>query len=293
MCLKVLTLIVLLIINCQLLIVVVMLSFPNAKINLGLNIVEKREDGFHNIETIFYPIGVKDALEFVESKTSSTNMQISNIQVDCDPASNLVMKAYELLKQDFQLPHLSICLQKNIPFGAGLGGGSSDAAFMLKMLNEHFSLGLSNCKLEEYASNLGSDCPFFINNMPVFAKGRGEVFESLDLSLRGKYLALIKPNVFVSTKQAYANCIPSKPSKCLKKIVQLPMDSWREHMVNDFELSVFAQFPEIAAVKELLYKSGAIYASMSGSGSSVFGLFEEEPVLKNLFPESYCWIGSF
>lgn len=268
-----------------------MISFPNAKINLGLNIVEKRADGFHNIETIFYPIGIRDSLEFIESNQSESNLQITNIQIDCNPQSNLVMKAYQMLKSDFDLPAISICLQKNIPFGAGLGGGSADAAFMLKMLNDRYALNLSVSLLEEYAAKLGSDCPFFINNQPVFASGRGEVFESLNVDLTGKYLLLIKPDEFVSTQQAYTNCIPSKPQRSLKDIVKMPIELWREFMHNDFEKSVFEQFPQIAQTKQLLYENGAIYASMSGSGSSVFGVFETEPSLGDLFPGVYTWFG--
>lgn len=268
-----------------------MISFPNAKINLGLNIVDKRGDGFHNIETIFYPIGIKDALEFVELIEGNSNIQISNIQVDCDSASNLVMRAYELLKKDFALPAISVYLQKNIPFGAGLGGGSSDAAHMLKMLNDTFQLSLNDVQLEKYAAELGSDCPFFIKNKPVFASGRGDVFKPIELNLSGKYLVLVKPNVFVSTQQAYANCTPVKPQKSLLEIVEMPISSWREYMVNDFEMSVFAQFPEVGEIKQKLYACGAIYASMSGSGSSVFGLFDTEAQLEDFFKDAYVWSG--
>lgn len=268
-----------------------MISFPNAKINLGLNIVEKRADGYHNIETIFYPIGIKDALEFIETDSGDTQMSISNIQVDCDPKLNLVMKAYELLSKDYSLPKLSIYLQKNIPFGAGLGGGSSDAAFMLKMLNADFKLNLTDLQLELYAAKLGSDCPFFIMNKPVFAKGRGEEFENIHLDLGGKYLVLIKPDIFVSTKDAYANCKPYKPSLGLKEIIQRPISEWKDLMKNDFELSVFPQYPKIREIKEILYDLGAVYASMSGSGSSVFGIFESEINLSSAFSNDYIWCG--
>lgn len=268
-----------------------MLTFPNAKINLGLNIVDKRLDGFHNIETVFYPINIKDALEFVVSDSSKTEMTMSNIKVDGDINSNLVMKAYMLLKKDFELPNLSIHLQKNIPFGAGLGGGSSDAAFMLVMLNDFFQLGLTERILEDYAVQLGSDCPFFIKNRPVFASGRGELFDEVTVNLKGKYLVLVKPDIHVSTKDAYANCIPQKPSKCVKDIVSRPLEEWKELLNNDFEKSVFGQHSAIAEIKDKLYQNGAVYASMSGSGASVFGIFNEEPLLENKFLGFYFWKG--
>jgi len=268
-----------------------MLSFPNAKINLGLNIVGKRPDGYHDIETIFYPIGIKDALEFVESPKAQTDMHISRIQVDGDINSNLVMKAYNLLKKDFSLPALSIYLQKNIPFGAGLGGGSADAAFMLVMLNNSFKLQLSDLQLEGYAAQLGSDCPFFIRNKPVFASGRGEVLEEINMSLKGKYLLLVKPDIYVSTKDAYAGCKTGHPDIGLKSIASMPVEQWKDVMQNDFEHSVFQQFPTIARIKDKLYQAGAIYASMSGSGSSVFGIFSEPQDLKSCFLGCFVWEG--
>lgn len=249
----------------------------------------KRPDGYHDIETVFYPIGLKDALEAVEGV--QTDMQISGIQVDGDVNSNLVMKAYRLLEKEFLLPPLSIYLQKNIPFGAGLGGGSADAAFMLGLLNKMFDLGLSAERLEGYAAQLGSDCPFFVQNKPVFASGRGEVLEPINISLKGKYLVLVKPDVYVSTKEAYAECKPAIPTVGLKEIAQLPLERWKELMVNDFELSVFELHPIIAQIKSSLYASGAIYASMSGSGSSVFGIYNEEQELKPCFPDCFVWSG--
>jgi 4-diphosphocytidyl-2-C-methyl-D-erythritol kinase len=269
-----------------------MLSFPNAKINLGLNIVGKRPDGYHDIETIFYPIGIKDALEFVESPRVEPDMHISGIKVDGDINSNLVMKAYNLLKKDFSLPSLSIYLQKNIPFGAGLGGGSADAAFMLVMLNDSFNLQLSDLHLERYAAQLGSDCPFFIRNKPVFASGRGEVLEEINISLKGKYLVLVKPDIYVSTKDAYAGCKIGLPPVGLKSIATMPVEQWKDVMLNDFEHSVFQQFPAIEHIKDKLYQSGAIYASMSGSGSSVFGIFDEPRDLKSDFSGCFVWDGN-
>jgi 4-diphosphocytidyl-2-C-methyl-D-erythritol kinase len=268
-----------------------MISFPNAKINLGLNIIEKRPDGYHTIETVFYPIALSDALEFIVSEENKTSFQQSGIEVDTPFESNLIFKAYQLLKTDFSLPELSVYLQKNIPFGAGLGGGSSDAAFMLKMLNENFQLGLNIIQLESYAAQLGSDCPVFIRNKPVFATGRGEIFEAINLSLKGHYIALIKPSVFVSTKDAYNGCKPQKPIISLKEIIQKPIEEWKNLLFNDFETTVFPQFPIIKEVKEKLYQSGAIYASMSGSGSSVFGIFREKTHLKNAFQNCFVWEG--
>lgn len=259
----------------------VMIVFPNAKINLGLNVVSKRDDGYHNIETIFYPIQVKDALELVVSLNDETNIKMSGIPVDGDASSNLVIKAYELLVSRYSLPNLSICLQKNIPLGAGLGGGSADAAFMLKMLDSYFELNVSIDKLEELAGMLGSDCPFFIKNKPVFASGRGEVFEEIELDLSSYYIVLVKPDVHVSTKDAYFGCIPSAPKYSLKEIVKKPIEDWKSLMVNDFELSVFVKYPEISKIKDRLYGEGAIYASMSGSGSSVFGIYREPIDLQN------------
>ncbi len=266
-----------------------MLSFPNAKINLGLNIVEKRPDGYHNIETVFYPIGLSDALEFITSEENKTIFQQSGLQIDTPLELNLIFKAYQLLKKDFPLPEISIYLQKNIPFGAGLGGGSADAAFMLKMLNDQFKLGLNNAQLENYAAQLGSDCPVFIQNKPVFALGRGEVFEPINLSLKGYSIALIKPPIFVSTQEAYNGCRPQQPEFSLKEIIQKPVEEWKEWMKNDFETTVFPQFPIIGEVKERLYQSGAVYASMSGSGSSVFGIFREKTDLKGGFENCFVW----
>lgn len=255
-----------------------MITYPNAKINLGLNIVEKRPDGYHNLETVFYPINLQDALEVndLEGEGEYT-LKISGTPIEGEPDNNLVVKAYRLLKKDFpNMGSINIHMYKHIPTGAGLGGGSADAAFMLKLLNEKFKLNLSTEKLEEYAAILGADCAFFIQNKPVFASGIGNIFEEINLSLKGYYLVLVKPDIFVSTKDAFANIIPMKPNHSLKEIIRMPVETWRATMKNDFEDSVFKKFPEIAAVKDKLYDMGAIYASMSGSGSSVFGIFREQ-----------------
>ena len=255
-----------------------MITYPNAKINLGLNIVEKRPDGYHNLETVFYPINLQDALEVndLEGEGEYT-LKISGTPIEGELDNNLVVKAYRLLKKDFpNMGSINIHMYKHIPTGAGLGGGSADAAFMLKLLNEKFKLNLSTEKLEKYAAILGADCAFFIQNKPVFASGIGNIFEEINLSLKGYYLVLVKPDIFVSTKDAFANIIPMKPNHSLKEIIRMPVETWRATMKNDFEDSVFKKFPEIAAIKDKLYDMGAIYASMSGSGSSVFGIFREQ-----------------
>ena len=255
-----------------------MITYPNAKINLGLNIVEKRPDGYHNLETVFYPINLQDALEVTKLEGEGEyNLKVSGVPIEGDPDNNLVVKAYRLLKKDFpDMAPINIHMYKHIPTGAGLGGGSADAAFMLKLLEKKFKLNLSTEKLEEYAAILGADCAFFIQNKPVFATGIGNIFEEISLTLKGYYIVLVKPDIFVSTKDAFANIHPKQPTHSLKEIVRMPVETWRATMKNDFEESVFQQFPEIAAIKDKLYDLGAIYASMSGSGSSVFGIFREQ-----------------
>ncbi len=254
-----------------------MITFPNAKINLGLNIVEKRPDGYHNLETIFYPINLQDALEVTrrENNDKEYTLHISGALLEGEPEDNLVVKAYKLLKKDYPgLLPVDIHMYKHIPAGAGLGGGSSDAACMIKLLNDKFSLGLSTERMEEYAVKLGADCAFFIRNKPVFATGIGNLFEPVELSLKGYHIILIKPDIFVSTRDAFAEIKPVRPAVSLKEIVKQPMETWKHSMKNDFEDSVFKKFPEIAAIKDELYDLGAVYAAMSGSGSSVYGIFK-------------------
>ena len=254
-----------------------MITFPNAKINLGLNIVEKRPDGYHNLETIFYPINLQDALEVTrrENNDKEYTLHISGAPLEGEPEDNLVVKAYKLLKKDYPgLLPVDIHMYKHIPAGAGLGGGSSDAACMIKLLNDKFSLGLSTERMEEYAVKLGADCSFFIRNKPVFATGIGNLFEPVELSLKGYHIILIKPDIFVSTRDAFAEIKPVRPAVSLKEIVKQPMETWKHSMKNDFEDSVFKKFPEIASIKDELYDLGAVYAAMSGSGSSVYGIFK-------------------
>lgn len=258
-----------------------MITFPNAKINLGLNIVEKRPDGYHNLETIFYPIPLQDALEITpwEGGERKYKLAQSGIQIAGDDEHNLVVKAYKLLDNLHNLPPIEINLLKHIPSGAGLGGGSADAAFMLCMLNQHFQLNIPNEQLEVYAAQLGADCAFFVENKPTFAEGIGNIFSPIELSLKGYKLVLVKPDIFVSTRDAFAQIKPKRPTISLKEVAKMPVEAWKTYMVNDFEESVFPQFPAIADIKAKLYDMGAIYASMSGSGSSVFALFKGDATL--------------
>lgn len=252
-----------------------MITFPNAKINIGLNVVEKRPDGYHNLETIFYPVKLSDALEIV--KASKTEFSASGIPIGGDYENNLVMKAYRLLQADFDLSPVKIHLHKIIPFGAGLGGGSADAAFTLKLLNQLFSLGLDRATLESYATKLGADCPFFIQNKPAFAHGIGDKLEELKIDLSDYEIAIVKPGFSVSTPEAYKNIQPKKSGFDLRTIASLPVENWKQLIQNDFEVSVFPLYPEIAEIKQKLYEAGAVYASMSGSGSAVFGIFRHLP----------------
>lgn len=258
-----------------------MITFPNAKINLGLNIVEKRPDGYHNLETVFYPVPIEDALEVnvLNEGDAKFRLNQAGLQIEGEADNNLVVKAYKLLDEKFNLPPVDIHLFKHIPSGAGLGGGSSDAAYMLKLLNEKFSLQLTQEALEEYAASLGADCAFFIRNTPTYAEGIGNIFSPISLSLEGYKIIVVKPDIFVSTREAFAQIKPHRPEVPLKEIVKQPIEEWKELMLNDFEESVFPQFPAIREIKEELYGEGAVYAAMSGSGSSVFGLFEPETEL--------------
>lgn len=250
-----------------------MIVYPNAKINLGLHIVNKRPDGYHNLETIFYPLDVKDKIEIEESSEFSFNLE--GLKIDGDVESNLVVKAYRLLQKDFDLPNVKISMQKNIPFGAGLGGGSADASFTLKALNEIFNLSLEDDVLASYASKLGADCPFFIYNKPMLATGIGTELSPIELSLEGYKIEWVKPNVHVSTADAYRHVKPKQPAFDLRELPNIPVEEWKNCLVNDFEESVFAQYPELADIKQDFYNRGAIYAAMSGSGSTIFGIFKE------------------
>ena len=261
-----------------------MITFPNAKINLGLNITEKRPDGYHNLETIFYPIPLEDALEACPRKEGlgSYSLSQSGLSIEGDAENNLVVKAYKLLDETYHLPPVDIYLHKHIPSGAGLGGGSADAAFMLKLLNRMYRLNLTDDQLEAYAARLGADCAFFVRNQPTYAEGIGNIFSPVELSLAGWQLLLVKPNIFVSTRDAFARIRPRHPERNLRDLINQPVESWKDYMINDFEESVFPQFPAIGDIKTELYRLGAVYASMSGSGSSVYGLFAPDVVLPDV-----------
>lgn len=269
-----------------------MLCFPNAKINLGLNVIEKRPDGFHNIETVFYPIPLCDALEIAENDSPEQyEFSSSGIPIDIDSSQNIVVKAFELIKSNLEIPSTAIHLHKNIPFGAGLGGGSADAAYMIKMLNDFYKLGLSFQQMEEFAIQIGSDCPFFIKNQPVFAEGKGEIFSPIHLDLSGYHIVLIKPDIHVSTPEAYSGISPKKPQKSLKELIRLPLNDWKDNIINDFEESIFPNHSELKNLKDEFYESGAIYAAMSGSGSSMFGIFKEEARMSASWKKHFIWTG--
>jgi len=261
-----------------------MLTFANAKINLGLHVTEKRSDGYHNLETVFYPVKLYDVLEITDAE--KTSCVTEGINVPGDTADNICLKAYELLNKDFDLPAQQITLLKNIPVGAGLGGGSSDAAFLIKLLNEKFKLGLTINQMEDYARQLGADCAFFIKNTPVYATGKGDEFAELSVDLSPYFMVLVKPPVHVSTADAYAGLVPVKPSVSLKDLIASPVQEWRDLMKNDFEQHVFVKYPEIARIKDQLYDAGATFALMSGSGSSVYAIFEAAVTLPGLEKEN-------
>ena len=265
-----------------------MISFPNCKINLGLHILEKRTDGFHELETVFYPLALQDALEIVQAAGTAINFTITGLTIEGSWENNICVKAYHLLKKDFPaLPSINMHLHKVIPTGAGLGGGSADGAFALSLLNKKFELGISEEKLMDYALQLGSDCPFFIRNKPCYARGRGEKLEEINLDLNSYKIVLVHPCIHINTAWAFSKIIPSKQKASVKEIIQKPVAKWKEELVNDFEEIVFKEQPEIRKIKENLYEQGAIYASMTGSGSSVFGIFEKgmEPLFG--FPSHY------
>lgn len=267
----------------------------NAKINIGLNVTEKRTDGYHNLETVFYPLPVFDELtvEDVPELKGDYQLEVEGLQVSTSDEDNLIIKAFRLLQRDFSLGKTKIGLRKTIPFGAGLGGGSSDAAFMLRALNELYQLKLTGIQLEQYASKLGADCPFFIRNEAVFATGIGNVFSPVDVSLKGYQFVLIKPAIHVSTPEAYAGIRPAFPARSLKESITLPVENWREYIHNDFEASVFQKYPAIGEIKEFLYQSGASYATMSGSGSSVVGIFAKGQPLPVVSSDLTTFTGKF
>jgi 4-diphosphocytidyl-2-C-methyl-D-erythritol kinase len=266
-----------------------MIAFPNAKVNIGLNIISRRNDGYHNLETIFYPVQIKDALEVVEA--SDMRFESSGIEIPGYANENLCLKAYDLLRKDFDLPNISIHLHKQIPIGAGLGGGSADAAFFLKLINEKFGLGLSLEQLQGYCRKLGADCAFFIENKPLFAHGKGDYFEPVALDLSAYYMVLVMPPVHVSTGEAYRGAKPQVPAISLKDLVQLPIEAWQGKVKNDFERHILQAHPAIRGVKAALLEAGALFALMSGSGASVYGIFKSEPDLSALAKDNLIFKG--
>jgi len=258
-----------------------MLVFPKAKINLGLFITGKRPDEYHNIETVFYPVNLCDALEMVAvtGRKKKDTLEITGYKLPGNTDDNIVIKAACALRKNYHFPWLRIHLHKAIPAGAGLGGGSSDAAFMLRAINRTFDLSISPDELKKIAASLGSDSPFFIDSQPAFASGRGEILTPLSTFLTGFYIVLINPGMLISTKDAYENCIPAKPEMSLIELIRRPISEWKELITNDFEKTVFLKYPEIKRIKQRLYESGAIYSSMSGSGSTVYGIFFKQPVI--------------
>lgn len=256
-----------------------MISFPNAKINLGLHVIARRPDGYHNISSCFYPIPWQDTLEIIPSEKFSITTH--GLPISGKSEDNLCYKAYQILKEKYSIPPVEIHLLKAIPMGAGLGGGSADGSFVLTMLNEHFELGINANQLEEYALMLGSDCPFFIKNKPAIAKGVGDELKLTGLSLKGHYIALYNPNIHISTKEAYSGVVPKKTEESIEEILALPISEWKNLLVNDFETSILPKYPKVKEAKQKMYEKGAIYASMTGSGSTVYGIFKKEIIEEN------------
>lgn len=275
-----------------------MIVFPPCKINLGLHVLHQRKDGFHNIETVFYPVQWNDALEIIEHKgkrKTKARFRSVGLSIDGPVQENLCMRAYALLDSDFDLPRVNITLQKNIPMGAGLGGGSSDAASVISLLNQMFSIGLTVKQQERYAARLGSDCAFFIRSQPALASGRGEQLKPISLNLNGWYISVVHPGIHVSTAQAYAGVKKrgqTSGNESLEYIIHQPVSAWSKLLHNDFEETVFAAHPAILKLKEKMSETGAIYAAMSGSGSAVFGLFQEQPKLPASLKKMKHFIGA-
>jgi len=261
-----------------------MIIFPNAKINIGLNVTERRADGYHNLETIFYPVKINDVLEVIPADELS--FESSGLDIPGDADDNLCIKAYHLIKRKYNLPPVKIHLHKNIPIGAGLGGGSADAAFFIKLLDQTFNLNMGTENMQDYARILGADCAFFIENKPVFAFEKGDEFEPVKLDLSGYHLALVMPPVQVSTAEAYRGVKPAEVKTSLIELVTMPVGQWKKYIKNDFEESIFKNHVQIRGIKAALYEAGALFASMSGSGASVFGIFDKTPDLSHLETEN-------
>ena len=265
-----------------------MLYFSNAKINLGLNIISKRSDGFHNIESIFYPIYPQDAIEFIPN--NKTKLSQSGIIIEEKEDNNLIIKAYKILKDKYELPPLHFHILKNIPFGAGLGAGSANAAYTINALNNFFNLNISETERQTLAMKLGSDCTFFIKNKAVFVSGKGEILQDIKLDLSSFEIIVIHPNFSISTQEAYANILAQTPKKSIKEIIKKPITKWKDSLTNDFEKALFKKYPILPKIKNELYKQGAVYAAMSGSGSAIFGIFEKTPQSLS-FGDFWTWKG--
>jgi 4-diphosphocytidyl-2-C-methyl-D-erythritol kinase len=269
-----------------------MIVFPGAKINIGLRITERRPDGYHNIETVFYPVNLHDALEFVcAEELKEDELYETGKTTGAAGKDNLVVKAAMKLREIKEFPFLKIHLHKTIPSGAGLGGGSSDAACLLKVVNRSFSLDVGENKLKELALSIGSDCPFFLRNTPAHATGRGEILEPAENMLSGHYLVIVNPRLHISTKEAYSACTPAKPSHSLSELVKKPVTDWKDNILNDFEDFAISMYPLIGQLKAEMYNSGALFSLMSGSGSSVFGIFSRKPDLPKVIRDYVIYQG--
>ncbi|WP_282635946.1 4-(cytidine 5'-diphospho)-2-C-methyl-D-erythritol kinase [Sphingobacterium thalpophilum] len=253
-----------------------MIISANAKINIGLQVVARRADGYHELNSVFYPLHIYDIIELTESTENETVLHIQGQHIPGDPSDNLCIKAYHLLKKEYEMPAVSIDMIKQIPIGAGLGGGSADASFVLKGLNTLFNLHLTNAKLEEYAAKLGADCPFFIENTPVYATGIGTSFKRISLDLSAYFIAVVMPDIHISTAEAYASVVPRAATVNLETAIRLPVQEWKFHIRNDFEDGIFETYPVLKEIKEALYQKGAVYASMTGSGAAIYGIFWEK-----------------
>ena len=278
-----------------------MIDFPCAKINLGLNITEKRADGYHNLETVFFPIPICDALEIktMDERFPSNvacDLKVTGNNVCCNENDNLIVKAYNMIAADFDIPRVHAHLYKNIPSEAGLGGGSSDAAYMIRLLDQRFRINIGNAEMEKYAARLGADCPFFITAEPSYAEGIGEILSPVNITnnnLEDYSLVVVKPQIAVSTKEAFSNITPRKPLMCCREIVAQPIETWKDALCNDFEESVFGIYPQLNDIKNRIYTLGAAYAQMSGSGSSLFGIFKsdvDEQSIKNEFADCHTFV---
>jgi 4-diphosphocytidyl-2-C-methyl-D-erythritol kinase len=268
-----------------------MITYPNAKINLGLNIIGKRPDGYHNIESVLYPVPLCDELEITASQENKFSFVSSGLKTGCEDADNLCVRAYLLLKERFDLPAVMIKLHKAIPAGSGLGGGSADAAFSLRMLNNIFNLGLENLALKELSASLGMDCPFFIDNVPALATGRGDILEPVSIRLHGHTICIVRPDLHISTAEAYAGITPHPGDPLPDELTGFSLLTWKGILKNQFEETLFPLYPVLDNLKASLYEYGALYASLSGSGSAVYGIFNSPPRLKELFKGIFYWEG--